>query len=99
MILNVKYSQIESGIKEPLLECPVIPISYLTPTWILSVRQFLSQHHMKVTLTDTLKVAIREQHDCCIMNNKFVTRYTTTQKLDISLVQLHLQIITLSGMT
>ena len=99
MILNVKYSQIESGIKEPLLENPGIQISYLTPTWILSVRQFLSQHNMKVTLTDTLEVAIRDRHDCCIMNNEYLTRYTPTQKLDINLVRMHLQIITLSDMT
>jgi hypothetical protein len=61
MMLNVKYSQIESGIKEPLLEYPSILISYLNPTWILSARQFLSQHNMKVTLTDTLDVAIRDR--------------------------------------
>ena len=55
---------------------------------------------MKVTLTDTLEVAIRAQHDCCIMNNEYyLTRYTPTQKLDINLVRLRLQIITLSDMT
>jgi hypothetical protein len=99
MTLNVKYSQIESGIKEPLLEHPGISISYLTPTWILSVRQFLSQHNMAITLTDTINVEIRDRYDCCIMNNEHLTRYTPTQKQDINLVRLHLQIITLSDMT
>ena len=89
MILNVKYSQIESRIKEPRLEHPGISISYLTPTWILSVRQFFSQHNKIITLTDTLNVAIRDQYDCCIMNNEHLTRYTPTQKLDINLVRLH----------
>ena len=51
---------------------------------------------MKVTLTDTLEVAIRDRHDCCIMNNEYLTRYTPTQKLDINLVRMHLQIIMLS---
>jgi hypothetical protein len=38
MILNVKYSQIEAGILELLLEHPGITIPYMTPTWITSVR-------------------------------------------------------------
>jgi hypothetical protein len=99
MILNLKYSLIESGIQEPLLEHPGISISYLTPTWILSVRQFLSQHNMAITLTDTLNVEIRDRYGSCIMNNEHLTRYTPIQKLDINLVRLHLQIITLSDMT
>ena len=99
MILNVKYSQIESGIQEPLLENPGISLSYLTPTWILSVRQFLFHYNMKVSLTDTLDVQLRDQNDRCIMNSEFLTRYTTQQKRDINLVRLCLQIITLSDMT
>lgn len=54
---------------------------------------------MNVTLTDTLEVAIRDRHDCCIMNTQYLTRYTPTQKLDINLVRMHLQIIMLSDMT
>ena len=32
LILSLKYSQIEAGIKEPLLEKPGIPVNYLTST-------------------------------------------------------------------
>ena len=53
MILSAKYSQIESGLSEPPLEHPSIEISYLTLTWILSIHQFLYQHNMKISLTDT----------------------------------------------
>ena len=35
-------SQLEAGIPQLLLEEPTISIPYLTPTWILSMRQFLS---------------------------------------------------------
>ena len=52
--LNLQYSQLESGIGEPLLEHPSIHgVSYLTPTWILSVRQFLSYHNLSIRLTST----------------------------------------------
>ena len=54
MILNLKYSQIESRIAENLLEHPTVHIPFLTSTWITSVRQFLYVHNMKISLTDTL---------------------------------------------
>ena len=64
VIVNVKYSQIESGtIQEPLLENPGISLSNLTPTWILTVCQYLFQHNMKVSLTDTLDVQLRGRSD------------------------------------
>ena len=63
MILNLKYSQIESGIAENLLEHPAVHIPFLTPTWITSVRQFLYVHNMKISLTDTLTVHLRGKHD------------------------------------
>ena len=99
MIMNVKYSQIESGILEPILEHPEILISYLTATWITSIRQFLCQHNTTISLTDTLKIQLRGSNDRCIMDAEALTRYTTQQKCDINLVRMYLQIITLSDMS
>jgi hypothetical protein len=99
MVLNVKYSQIESGISEPLLEHPGILVPYLTPTWITSIRQYLFQHNLTVSLTDTIKIHIRGKFDKCIMNTAALSRYTTRQQSDINLVRIHLQIITLSDMS
>ena len=60
--------QIESGISEPLLEYPGISIPYLTPTWITSVRQFLYQPNLSISLTDTIKIKLHGTYDRCIMN-------------------------------
>jgi hypothetical protein len=68
MILNAKYMQLESGLAEPLLEHPEIHISYLTPTWTTSLRQFMYQHNLTITLTDAMTVQFRGQFDRCIMN-------------------------------
>ena len=99
MLLNIKYSQIEAGIQEPLLEHPSICINYLTPTWITSVRQYLYQHNMHISLTDTLQVYIRSKNDQCVMNPNYLTRYTILQQTDINLVRLYLQVITLSDLS
>ena len=99
MIFNVKYSQIEAGISEPLLENPHIHLSYVTPSWVMSVRQFMYQHNVTVTLTDMLKVELRGKTDTCIMNPALLTHYTPIQQKDINLVRLYLQVITLSDMT
>ena len=97
--MNLKYSQmVEAGINEPLLEHPHIHISYLTTTWITSLRQYLYLHNMTVTLTDSLQIKLRGKFDQCIMNPTLIKKYTPSQQLDINLVLLFLQVITLSDM-
>ncbi len=98
IIMSLKYSQIEAGIVEPLLEHPSIHLPYLTPSWLTSVRQYLYQHTLTVSITDSLRVILRGQHDQCIISSPLLTHYTATQKTDIILVRLHLQVITLSDM-
>jgi hypothetical protein len=46
--------QLEAGIPHPLLEFPTIEVLYLTPTWILSIRQFLYNHNLTISVTDSL---------------------------------------------
>lgn len=96
MILNIKYMQLESGLAEPLMEHPDIHISYLTPTWTTSLRQFMYQHNLTTTLTDTMTVQFRGKFDQCIMNQTALAHYSPSQKKDINLVRLHLQVITLA---
>ena len=96
MLLHVKYSQIESGLSEALLDHPAKHIPYLTPTWITSIRQFIFVNNLRITLTDSLKICLRGKHDQCIMNLEILQRYTVQQQVDINLVRLYLQIITLS---
>jgi hypothetical protein len=57
--MNLKYSQMEAGIAKPLLEHPHIHISYLTSTWITSLRQYLYLHNMTVSLTDSIQIKLR----------------------------------------
>jgi hypothetical protein len=98
IIMSLKYSQIEAGIAEPLLEHPSIHLPYITPKWLTSVRQYLYQHTLTLTITDSLTVQLRGPHDKCIMSSPSLKHYTTTQQKDVNLVRLHLQIITLSDM-
>lgn len=99
IIMSLKYSQIEAGIAEPLLEHPHICLSYLTPTWLLSVRQYLYQHNLTVSLTDVLKVKLKSRYDQCIMSSPCLANYTKSQQTDLNLVRLYLQVTTLSDMT
>ena len=97
--LNIQYSQLEAGIGEPLLLYPSIPVSYLTPTWILSVRQFLTNHNMSLRLTNEFTVPLRGSTDGYIMQEQHLTRYSPSQQRDINLVRLYLQVTTLSDIS
>lgn len=87
------YSQVESGIGEPLLEVPAIAVSYLTPTWVTSVRHFLYQHSLKIHLTESYEPPLRTKNDPYIMDTEHLSRFTTSEKLDINLVRVHLKAI------
>jgi hypothetical protein len=43
-------------------------MSYLTPTWITSVRQFISNHAITITLTEQLVPPLRTTRDQYIMD-------------------------------
>ena len=99
LLISLKYTQIEAGIQEQLLENPNIYVSYIAPTWLTSLRQFLYTHNITITLTDTLQIVYSGKSDQCIMNIGFLTRYTHQQQRDINLVRLYLQAITLSDLS
>jgi hypothetical protein len=88
------------GIDAPIiLEKPDVYVSYLTPTWITALHQFLYTHNIEITLTDTLRIVYSGKSDQCIMNVEFLQQYTIQQQRDINLVRHHLQAITLSDIS
>ena len=79
--LNMSYSQREAGIGHPLLERPSLYVSYLTPTWITSVRHFLSLHCLTITCTDQPPVQLRTKMDQFIMDPAHLVRYSKNNSL------------------
>jgi hypothetical protein len=99
LIMSLKYTQLEAGVSFNLLENPSKSISYITPTWITSVRQFLYQHNITINITDTLRIRYSGHHDQCIMDSESLQWYTPMQQRDINLVRLHIQALTLSDIS
>ena len=99
ILLSVKYSQIEAGIHDHILERPDIEISYMSSTWVTSVRQYLYQHNLTITLSDSLRINFQGHNDKCIMQPEALIHFSKQQKFDINLVRLHLQAITLSDLS
>jgi hypothetical protein len=99
ILTNVQYSQMEAGITQPILEYPDIHLSYLTPTWITSIRQYLHCHNLTITLTHTYNIKLQGKNDQTIMTSEHLQRYSAQQQKDINLVRLHLQVHTLADIT
>ena len=98
LLLNLQYSQLEAGIGEALLEHPKIHISYLTPSWILSLRQFLFCHNMTITVSNGYTPPLQSKTDQYIMQASHLARYTAVQRRDINLVRLYLQVTSLADL-
>ena len=96
--LNLQYSQRESGVGYHLLSNPTRSIPSLTPSWVLSLRQFLSNHNMYVTVTDVHLDGLKSSTDAYIMDEVHLQRYSASQQKDINLVRLWLQVTTLADM-
>jgi hypothetical protein len=66
--LSIETTQLEAGIPTNILEHPGLPIQYLTDTWSTSLWQFLHQHSIQITLTNTLRIRYNGPQDRCIMD-------------------------------
>ena len=97
--LNLQYSQREAGVGFHLLERPSEYISYLTPSWILSIRQYLSNNNMTITVSDVHVDSLKGRFDSYIMHPDHLRRYSPAQQLDLNLVRMWLQVTTLSDMS
>ena len=94
--INLQYSQREAGVGFYLLEHPQKYISYLTPTWILLIRQFLVNNNMSITVSDIHLDRTQCSTDEYIMNEVHLRRYSTSQQRDLNLIRIWLQITTLA---
>ena len=99
LLMNLHYSQIEAGIGESLLEHPSISIPYVTPTWLMSLRQFLHNHNITITVSDDYSLPLHGPTDQYIMQRQHLQRYSAAQQKDINLVRLYLQVHTLADMS
>ncbi|KAI2497472.1 hypothetical protein MHU86_17022 [Fragilaria crotonensis] len=99
ILLNLQYLQLEAGIAEGLLANPGIEVLYLTPSWLISVRDFLATHNMLVTLTDQPTIQTAGPTVQFIIQSQHLQRYSKSQQMDINLVRIYLQVNTLADMT
>ncbi|KAI2489451.1 hypothetical protein MHU86_25142 [Fragilaria crotonensis] len=98
ILMNLQYLQLEAGIGECLLEYPTIPLPYLTSTWLTSVRNYMANHNISVTITEQPSLQLSGRRDQFIMQPHHLARYSTAQQRDINLVRLYLQVNTLAEM-
>ena len=100
MMYSLKYSQMESFLGLHLLEDPHVFISWLTPTWLMSLRQFLYNHNITITLMDCWHVPLCCKHDQYLMEPALSDRsFTYSEYEHINCVRLYLQVATLSDIS
>jgi hypothetical protein len=96
MMYSLKYSQMESGLGLHLLEDPYVFISWLTPIWHMSLRQFLYNHDITITLKDCWHVPLCCKHDQYLTEPALSDRsFTYSEYEHINCVRLYLQVATL----
>ena len=99
ILIRLATSQLESGLPNLLLEEPSLHIPYLTPVWILSLRQYMSNHNVTITLTQASGAQLQSPSDSFIMDLTRLKGYSTREQQDLNLVRIFLQVTTLNDLT
>jgi hypothetical protein len=97
--LSLQASQLESGLPNQLLEEPSLNVKYLTPTWILSMRQYMFNHNITIQINDTTAIRLQSPKDEYIMNLSRLQAYSTSAQIDINLVRIYLQATTVAELS
>ena len=82
--LNLDYLQREADVDFHFLEQPNCHISYLTPTWTLSVRQFLGNNNVHLQISDLHLDSLQGPTDGNIMQSLHLQWYTPLQPSDLN---------------
>jgi hypothetical protein len=97
-LISLQTSQLEAGIQTPLLQDTSVHVPYLTPTWILSIRQFMYNHHLSLQVTESLNLTPTCQEDACIMDVALSLNLSTNDLRTINLVRLFFKVIYISDL-
>jgi hypothetical protein len=100
ILINLGHSQQEAGIGLLLFENPDLYVPYyMTKTWLMSVRQYMSQRNIKITFTEQYGLKLKSQHDQFIVDQPALKGFSDDDQLDINLVRIHVRANTLAELT
>jgi hypothetical protein len=99
ILINLGHSQQEAGIGPLLFENPDIYIPYVTKTWLMSVRQYMSQHNIKITFTEQYGLKLKSTRDQFIMDPSALQGFSEDNQLDINLVRIHVKANSIAELT
>ncbi len=60
--------QMEAGMESSILHNPIIPLSYLSPCWLSSIRDFMGRHQIQLQLDSPLNFPLSRAHDLFLMD-------------------------------
>jgi Reverse transcriptase (RNA-dependent DNA polymerase) len=96
MDISLHYSQLESGRPEPLLMYPQLNLSYMTSTWIMHMRAFMSKHNIQIECSNQWTIGKTCKHDALIMHLLASTGISTQNLSHINACRMYLQVTTVS---
>ena len=70
LTITLQWWQLLAGVSEPLWENPTLPVTYLEPNWLTSVRSFLDQSQSYLHIQDTMTdfPSPTRTNDQCLMD-------------------------------
>jgi hypothetical protein len=97
--IGLEWFQLQSGIAQPILECPSLNVSYLEVGWFRSLRYFLCSINAKIHLEIGHIPKLLREHDSSIMETFILLeKYTQKELYRLNLCRMYLQVECLSEM-
>ena len=100
ILIELRHLQLESGSGIHLLEFPSVDFPYLTPCWLISMREFMARHSIQLTVAKARAVPLAREHDSYLMDVfRELPNFSGDDLYDINRVRIFLQVTTLSDIT
>jgi hypothetical protein len=97
ILIELRHLQLESGSGSHLLAAPSIRLSYITPCWISSMREFMASHGLQLDVAKAKIVPLVRDHDQYVMDDfRLLPNLTDDDLNDINRVPIFLKVTTLS---
>jgi hypothetical protein len=100
IIIALRSLQLESGCHHHLLEPPTEWLPYITPCWLILIRDFLTRHKMSLKVAAARLVPMTWEHKSYLMDDFCsIGIFNDSQVYHLNLCHTHLQVTNLSDIT
>ena len=91
MLISLRHLQVEAGVSFHLLQHPTIPLPYLTPCWMTTIRSFCAEQNVSFRIRANRTIAISREGDQLLMEIAATLNFSKQEIIDLNYARTYLR--------